>query len=393
MRLLDGELRSTTPSQRSTRRSSTLRASSDERGLGRAELLRWLGALVRLQSGRRRPQRRSVRGDALRGGGLLAGRVHRHAGGGAVLRRDTGRDGHAAVRGAARASRRIAMTEANRHRGPRWRSGLWPATPTRLGRCSIMPARLYEDLGNSRGCSRSGRRSAIEAELLAGDLDAATASRGRTSRRSRRSASWRTPARAPLELADSPARRATTRRPSALPPFAERDALASDVLVQFLRRSLRARLLARGGDVASALRRWRGTRSRLASLTDALRDRARATSLWPRCSSSRETTRRAPEPKKAARRGHLLRQKGVKGALVGAPFHLDPGRLSLRRRCHRRAGNALPHGAPPFVRPRSSGAQTARSRPPNGRLTAARRWLSGPRSGPLQGSWRAGRPR
>ena len=69
----------------------------------------------------------------------------------------------------------------------------------------------------------------------------------------------------------------------------------------------------------------------------------------------------------------LSRQR--KGAPTESPSSSVGGSAARSAAASTGRAMTLPHGAPPFVRPRSSGAQTARSLPPNGWLTAARRWL------------------
>jgi hypothetical protein len=97
---------------------------------------------------------------------------------------------------------------------------------------------------------------------------------------------------------------------------AERDALPSDVLVQFLRRSLRARLLARGGDVESAEHVARAAVA-IASQTDALCSRARAHFALAEVLELAGDLSAAHDEQVEG--NSLLRRKGAKGALVGAP--------------------------------------------------------------------------
>ena len=175
---------------------------------------------------------------------------------------------------------------------------------------------LYEDLGSSRGVLTVWTPYRIDAEVLAGNLDAATtlarenlealAALGELGYASTRA----------VELAELLLLQADDREAARATAFAERDGLASDVLVQFLRRSLRARLLARSGDLAPALELARDAVA-LASLTDVLRYRARAHLALAEvlARAGDDSGARAEE---ALAEG-LLRQKGVKGALVGAP--------------------------------------------------------------------------
>jgi ATP/maltotriose-dependent transcriptional regulator MalT len=154
----------------------------------------------------------------------------------------------------------------------------------------------------------------VEAELLAGDLDAAAAlardnasslagERGHASTRA-------------LQLAEILLLKGEDEEAEQAIAAAERDALPSDVLVQFRRRSLRARLLARAGDVDAAEPLARAAVA-IASRTDELCNRARAHFALAEVLelSGDVSTARAEE----AEGNLLLLRKGVKGALVGAP--------------------------------------------------------------------------
>jgi ATP/maltotriose-dependent transcriptional regulator MalT len=98
--------------------------------------------------------------------------------------------------------------------------------------------------------------------------------------------------------------------------LAEQEALEADVYVQFLWRAARARVLARTGAFAEA-EVIGADAVAIASLTDALCDRAR-THL-----ALAEVFALAGKEVEASAQGaaaeELLRRKGVKGALVGAP--------------------------------------------------------------------------
>ena len=176
---------------------------------------------------------------------------------------------------------------------------------------------LYEDLGNDRGLLMHWAPYRVEAEALAGNLDAATkrarsnverltalGERGYSSVRALRLAELLL-----LQGDDDEAERVTA--------LAERDALSSDVIVQFLRRSIRGQLLARGGDVARGAAIARDG-VRLASLTDELCGRARAHFALAEVLEL-AGDRPGAEVEEASGRDLLLR-KGAKGALVGAPF-------------------------------------------------------------------------
>ena len=176
---------------------------------------------------------------------------------------------------------------------------------------------LYEDLGNQRGLIAVWTPLRVEAAIVAGDLETAvalarenveafiaTGERGYATARALRLADILL-----LRGEDEAADRATF--------VAERDALPSDVLVQFKRRSVRARLLARGGDVGAAEPLARDA-VRIAAQTDCLCDRARAHLALAEVLelAGAESAASAEE----AIADELLRLKGVKGALVGAPF-------------------------------------------------------------------------
>ncbi|HUQ21696.1 MAG TPA: BTAD domain-containing putative transcriptional regulator [Gaiellaceae bacterium] len=175
---------------------------------------------------------------------------------------------------------------------------------------------LYEDLGSSRGLLTVWTPYRIDAEIQAGNLDVATtlarenfealAALGDVGYASTRA----------VELAELLLLQGGYDEAERLTVLAERDGLASDVLVQFLRRSLRARLLARSGDLRAALLMGRDAVA-LASLTDVLRYRARAHLALAEvlAQAGEEPAARSEE----ALAEDLLRRKGVKGALVGAP--------------------------------------------------------------------------
>jgi hypothetical protein len=175
---------------------------------------------------------------------------------------------------------------------------------------------LYEDIGSRRGIVFIWTLARIDAEVAAGLLQHA-AQRAQANVDELRAqgemayASCRSLMLANLHFAsqnDSAAEAATA--------FGEANAFPSDVLTQFLRRSMRARLLARAGDFARAETLAREAVS-IASMTDASRQRAVAhlalADVLTRKGDS--SSARAEEAVAAG----LLRQKGVKGALVGAP--------------------------------------------------------------------------
>ena len=268
--------------------------------------------------------------------------------------------------------------------GARGITGVWQEQPTMVLLCSTRRVPLYEDIGvapwnrvHLDACAhrRRGRRGPPSARGDSAHRRTWT-SYGRTE--SMAYASCRSLMLANLLLR----RRRTTSAAEAATAFGEANAFPSDVLTQFLRRSMRARLLARAGDFARAETLAREAVS-IASMTDA----QPATRGRAPCSCRRAAPRQGRRAGVGARGG-----SGCCGASAPERREGSPRRSSLhlsRRRSAPAARAAatrhLPHGAPPFVRPRSSGAQTAQSRRPNGWLTAARRWLLGPRSGPFRG--------
>ena len=176
---------------------------------------------------------------------------------------------------------------------------------------------LYEDLGNDRGLVMFWTQYRVEAEALAGNLDAAT-ERARESVERLTSLGERgySSVRA-LRLADLLLLQGDDDEADRVTALAERDALPSDVIVQCLRRSIRGQLLARAGDVAAGEAMARDG-VRLALLTDELCGRAR-THFALAAVLELAGDSPAAEAEETAGRGLLL-QKGVKGALVGAPF-------------------------------------------------------------------------
>ena len=175
---------------------------------------------------------------------------------------------------------------------------------------------VYEDIGNTRGVLTVWTPLRIDAEACAGNVDAATALAEASLRTlSAQGEAGYATTRA-VELAELLLAQGADREAETFVAIAERDALPSDVLVQFLCRSLRARLLGRTGELTSGLAFGRDAVS-LASLTDALRYRARAHVALAEVLELAGDAASARAEHEAARR--LVRQKGVKGALAGAP--------------------------------------------------------------------------
>ena len=143
IRLLNGDLSLDDAIEAFNEALSTLRSEQDERGLGRAELLagsvHWFAC--NLEAAAAAAERAATHYHA---SGLLTGRVHRHAGRGAVPRRDTGGsrrpEVHRAAQPVAGSNDRGDLTAVLG--GPARAGG---QTPSTLGRCSTAPA----------GCTRT----------------------------------------------------------------------------------------------------------------------------------------------------------------------------------------------------------------------------------------------
>jgi DNA-binding SARP family transcriptional activator len=175
---------------------------------------------------------------------------------------------------------------------------------------------LYEDTGNARGLLTIWTPKRVDADACSGNLAAAVELAEQTYRTlfAQDDAGYAT-TRA-VELAELLLLQGADSEADEYVTLAERDALPSDVLVQFLCRSLRARLLGRSGSLEEALVLARDGVA-LASLTDSLRFRARAhLALAEVLQLAGEEASARAERDEATR---LLREKGVKGALTGAP--------------------------------------------------------------------------
>jgi DNA-binding SARP family transcriptional activator len=175
---------------------------------------------------------------------------------------------------------------------------------------------LYEDIGATRALLTVWSPQRITADTQSGNLDAATTLAEAVvaelmSANDRAYASTHAVFLAELLLlqgADAKAEHYTA--------IAEQHALPSDILVQFMQRAVRARLLARTGEFAAAETLARDAAA-LSSMTDVLRDRARvhlALAEVVALAGKRAAARREQEIA-----SELLRRKGVEGALVGAP--------------------------------------------------------------------------
>ncbi len=251
------------------------------------------------------------------------------------------------------------------------------------GRRLLAHARsLYEEVGNRLALHTTWSPISIELESIGGDYDAAE-------REARASLEALQVAGGPgyvstraAQLADVLLQKGQTDAAVPYVDMAEQEALPSDVLVQVLWRSTRARLLARAGAFSEAERMARDA-VEIASLTDGLRDRARAhfalaevlqlaeKQKEARAEATRGERALAPErcnrsarPLPSARaRAPLTVAAHVRGAPLGAPL------LGLLAAVVAAAGGLLLHGAPPSVRPRSEGSPTGGQRTANGSLT------------------------
>ena len=146
---------------------------------------------------------------------------------------------------------------------------------TDAGRALVSHARtLFADVGNRLALIAIVAPLEMDIELCAGDLDAAVEI-GRASfdrLTAIQDVAYAT-TRA-VQLADVLLDAGDAAAAESFVAFAEANAIAGDVLVQFLARSARARLLARAGDFAAAETAGRAAVS-IAELTDVLRDRSR----------------------------------------------------------------------------------------------------------------------
>ena len=134
---------------------------------------------------------------------------------------------------------------------------------------------VFEDLGHRLSVVAVLAPLEMDAEIARGDLDAA-ASIGRASFDALTAYDEHAYATTrAVQLADVLLDSGDVEAAARFVGFAEANAIAGDVFVQFLSRSMRARLLARVGDVAEAESSARAAVS-IAELTDVLRDRARA---------------------------------------------------------------------------------------------------------------------
>ena len=171
---------------------------------------------------------------------------------------------------------------------------------------------LYEEIGAERGLLTVWTPLCVELETIAGNHDLAEA-RARESLEALESAGDSAYASThALQLAELLIAGGASDEVDRLVRLAEEGALASDVLVQFWWRSLRARLLARAGDAAAAEEMGRDA-VEIASLTDSLRNRSRA--HFALAEVLRQATKKQESRAEATAGRKLLRQKGATALL------------------------------------------------------------------------------
>ena len=134
---------------------------------------------------------------------------------------------------------------------------------------------LYEEIGNELGVLTTWSPLFVEVEALAGNRDVAKAHFRETIDRLRSTHGVAHATTQAALLADLLLDGGEIDEADTYARLAENEALSSDVLVQFLWRSARARVLGRAGNTAEAEEIARDA-VRIASLTDGVRDRARA---------------------------------------------------------------------------------------------------------------------
>ncbi len=172
---------------------------------------------------------------------------------------------------------------------------------------------LYEEIGNEQGVLMTWSPLFVEVEALAGNRDVAKAhfrasiDRLRSTTHSVAHASTQAALLAHLLLDGG-----ETDEADMYARLAENEALSSDVLVQFLWRSARARVLGRAGQTAEAEEIARDA-VRIASLTDGFRDRARAHFALAEVMHLGGKAKEARAEATVGRR--LLRQKGATALL------------------------------------------------------------------------------
>jgi hypothetical protein len=171
---------------------------------------------------------------------------------------------------------------------------------------------LYEEIGGERGLLTVWTPLYVELETIAGNHEPAETC-ARESLEALESAGDSAYASThALQLAELLIEGGASAEVERLVRLAEEGALASDVLVQFWWRSLRARLLALAGDGTAAEEMGRDA-VEIASLTDSLRNRARAHFALAEVLRSVGKEKEARAEVAAGRK--LLRQKGASALL------------------------------------------------------------------------------
>jgi ATP/maltotriose-dependent transcriptional regulator MalT len=178
----------------------------------------------------------------------------------------------------------------------------------------------YEETGNESGVLTTWSPYFIVVEAIAGNLAAATEAGSWCVERLLAAGDLAHAASHAALLADVLLDAGENDAAEPYVRLAEEHALPSDVYVQFLSRAARARLLARSGETDAAEKLGRDAVA-VASLTDALLDRARAHLAL---AEARQLAGRATEARaEAAEARKLLRKKGAT-ALLKPPMRHAP---------------------------------------------------------------------
>ena len=181
------------------------------------------------------------------------------------------------------------------------------------GRMLLAHARsLYEEVGNQSALLTTWSSLFTDVESIAGDHAAAEAEARSSVEALQVTGGPAYASTRAVQLAELLLDRGHTDAAEPWVDLAEKDALASDVLVQFWWRTARARILARRGHVAEAEEMGRDAVA-ISSLTDASCHRARAHIALAEILAL--AARQAPARAEAAAARKLLRQKGATALL------------------------------------------------------------------------------
>ena len=315
IRLLDGDTTLTDAVEAFSAASSTLLKAGDNRGLGRAELLacsvHWFACNLREAADAARRAASYYEAAGFSPSGCINLETEALYYGPAEV--------HAAI------SACLALLDRAQDRGAEANitavlGGLHALAGDAAEARSLLDHAhdLYEDTGNVHAVLTVWTPLRIDAEYLAGDHESAIALARANLQELATLELVQFSTRA-AEVAELLLAQGSDEEAERLTSAAERGALQYDVLVQFLCRSLRARMLARSGELDSALATARDAVA-LASLTDVLRYRARAHSALAEVLVV--AGERSAAIAEEAIAEDLLRQKGVKGTL-GLPSR-DP---------------------------------------------------------------------